>query len=75
MPTVNRIDNVTPAPSPTGTPVIPPVAIPWVSGVLAIAISLAAIIPSHTVGFKLVVGVGGLCAFLLGIGPGWRRQG
>lgn len=70
----NRIDpTAAPAPSPTGTPVIPVAVVPWLTaavGACGIALTL---LPAHTIAFhvcSVVVTIG----TMFGIAsPGWRK--
>ncbi len=73
MPEINRIDNLSTAPSPTGQPVLPVKVVPWLAAVVGAAGIGLTLLPSHTLGYKicgLVVAFGGL----IGIAsPGLRR--
>lgn len=62
--TVNDSDGVaTVAVSPTGAPVIPPTAVPWLVGLVGLATVATQTLPPHTIAFKvasIVVGLGSI---------------
>lgn len=60
--------------SPTGVPVIPPKAVPWIAVASAFVAALAETLPEHTVvgrAAAFVMRVSPIIAMLL---PGWRTQ-
>lgn len=60
--------------SPTGVPVLPPAAVPWLVGLVGLATVATQTLPEHTVAFKvasLIVGLGGLFGLA---SPGLRRK-
>lgn len=60
--------------SPTGAPGIPPAAVPWITGLVALALVAARTLPPHTVAAQVAGGLVDV-AVLLGLAsPGWRRK-
>lgn len=69
-----KLPDLTP-PSPTGRPVIPPAAVPWLMVAMGIGGGLVATLPEHTVGYKVALGVTiGLGPLLAMASPGLRRK-
>lgn len=59
--------------SPTGTPIIPPAAVPYIAGVVGIAGVVHEAVPNPTV--QLVTAIILAVGAVLGIAsPGWRKQ-
>jgi hypothetical protein len=71
---LNNPEMVAKATSPTGVPVIPPAAVPWLTSVVGIAGILAASLPEHTVGARVAQLVFALGAALGLASPGLRRK-
>lgn len=69
----NRLDNVTTAPSPTGTPILPPKAVPWLVALVGLASVGVATLPDYTVGHKVAMVIVGLGALFGIASPGLRR--
>lgn len=62
-------------PSPTGKPIIPPRAVPWLMLAMGIGGGLVATLPEHTTGYKVALGVTiGLGPLLAMASPGLRRR-
>lgn len=76
-PTPERPDAL--AVSPTGKPLLPPRAVPWIVGGLLVLEGLAHLLPGHTIGAEVVTGVARVAetlAIALGlISAGWRKTG
>jgi len=60
--------------SPTGVPTLPPKAVPWLMGLVGVALVAARTLPLHTVAAQLASGLVDV-AVLFGLAsPGWRRK-
>lgn len=69
----NRIDPVSAAVSPTGTPLVPVKYVPFISAALALAGVVVQFVPAHTIAHKIALGLisfGGLFGV---VSPGLRR--
>jgi hypothetical protein len=66
---------LTPPPSPTGTPVLPPQLVPILTGIIGIAGVLGQVLPPHTIAAKACViislNIGPLLAMM---SPGIRKK-
>lgn len=60
--------------SPTGTPLLPTSAVPFLVGLVALATGLTSVLPPHTIGFKVATFVVGLGSLFGLASPGWRRK-
>jgi len=69
----NRIENVSAARSPTGTPVLPVWAVPWLVALVGVAGVAANVLPAHTVAAKVALAIVSLGAALGLASPGMRR--
>lgn len=72
----NRITEATSlAISPTGTPTLPPKAVPWALaiGSIAYAVSAGGLLPAHTIGAKVAAIISGVAMLLGLVSPGLRR--
>jgi hypothetical protein len=56
------------------SPLIPPKVVPWLAAIGAIAMSVQATVPEHTVGWKVASGVVSALALIGIISPGWRKK-
>jgi hypothetical protein len=58
--------------SPTGNPVIPPWLVPWLVAAGAICAALVAILPPHTLGFKIAAAIESVLVVFGLASPGLR---
>lgn len=73
MPELNRIDNLTPATSPTGAPMVSPKVVPWIIALVGAAGVAMASLPEHTLGYKIAAGIVALGGLFGIVSPGLRR--
>lgn len=69
----NRIERVSAAISPTGAPMLPAKAVPWLVALVGVAGVAAQVLPEHTVAHKIALAVMGFGALLGIASPGWRK--
>jgi hypothetical protein len=73
-PTLNTDQEGVASNSSTGEPAIPPKAVPYLTGLVALALVLSRSLPQHTIGAQVASGVVDV-AVLFGLAsPGWRRK-
>lgn len=60
--------------SPTGNPLLPPKAVPFLIVLVLLAEGLAQVLPQHTIGAKIAHGVAALGTVLGLASPGLRRS-
>lgn len=70
----NRLDNVSTAVSPTGAPVVPTKAVPWIVAVVGVAAVAMQVLPAHTIGYKIAAGLVALGALFGIASPGLRTR-
>ncbi len=62
-----------PVPSPTGTPVLSTKFVPWMVGIVGLAGVALTVLPEHTIGYKIALGVVALGSLLGIASPGMRK--
>lgn len=70
----NRIDPTAAPTSPTGQPILPPKAVPWLIALVGAAWTATEVLPPHTIAYKVAWGIAGIGALLGIASPGMRRK-
>lgn len=60
--------------SPTGLPAIPPKAVPWLMGLVGVALVAARTLPPHTVAAQVAGGLVDVAVIFGLASPGWRKK-
>lgn len=60
--------------SPTGTPVLSPKVVPWLTALASVLAAGVATLPSHTLAWRICAGLSGLFGIMGIVSPGLRKK-